>query len=212
MGHHKSAPPPPVPGGECITVVISFWDEEFPYRTKIPGKQPTLKQFKEYLPRKGTFRWAVDRIINQRIKRNNFKIVFPIDTSSRRCASIWTIRWFRRRLRVTRTSYRCTRARWWFWWSRLNRLVVLWYPMKSRRFTIVYLGLWFWYLNYALVMWKRNIFVNACHSNAVRYDWWWLMIMHVVAWSETTTRLCDCSQLLFDDREEGIKRNNRFGL
>ncbi|XP_059620675.1 axin isoform X2 [Phlebotomus argentipes] len=38
-------------------VVFSFCDEEFPYRTKIPGLQPTLKQFKEYLPKKGNFRF-----------------------------------------------------------------------------------------------------------------------------------------------------------
>lgn len=41
---------------ECTTVVFSFCDEQFPYRTKIPGKQPTLKQFKDYLPKKGSFR------------------------------------------------------------------------------------------------------------------------------------------------------------
>uniref|UniRef100_A0A1L8DWD1 Putative regulator of g protein signaling n=1 Tax=Nyssomyia neivai TaxID=330878 RepID=A0A1L8DWD1_9DIPT len=38
-------------------VVFSFCDEDLPYRTKIPGLQPTLKQFKEYLPKKGNFRF-----------------------------------------------------------------------------------------------------------------------------------------------------------
>uniref|UniRef100_A0AAR5PLV3 Axin n=1 Tax=Dendroctonus ponderosae TaxID=77166 RepID=A0AAR5PLV3_DENPD len=40
-----------------ITVVFSFCDEQFPYRTKIPGSQITLKQFKEYLPKKGNYRY-----------------------------------------------------------------------------------------------------------------------------------------------------------
>lgn len=38
------------------TVVFSFCDEQFPYRTKIPGRPVTLRQFKEYLPKKGTYR------------------------------------------------------------------------------------------------------------------------------------------------------------
>lgn len=42
---------------EATTVVFSFCDEEFPYRTKIPGNLPTLKQFKDYLPKKGNFRF-----------------------------------------------------------------------------------------------------------------------------------------------------------
>ncbi|XP_037947244.1 axin isoform X2 [Teleopsis dalmanni] len=52
---HQLPPPPPQPAKpqETTTVVFSFCDEEYPYRTKIPGTQPTLKQFKEYLPKKG---------------------------------------------------------------------------------------------------------------------------------------------------------------
>jgi len=42
---------------EVTTVVFSFCDEQFPYRTKIPGSQITLKQFKEYLPKKGNYRY-----------------------------------------------------------------------------------------------------------------------------------------------------------
>jgi axin 1 len=39
------------------TVVCSFCDEELPYRIKIPGKgPPTLKQFKDFLPKKGNYR------------------------------------------------------------------------------------------------------------------------------------------------------------
>lgn len=38
------------------TVVFHFCEEQFPYRTKIPGTQVTLKQFKEYLPKKGNYR------------------------------------------------------------------------------------------------------------------------------------------------------------
>ncbi|XP_060521598.1 axin-1 isoform X2 [Cylas formicarius] len=39
------------------TVVFSFCDEQFPYRTKIPGSHVTLKQFKDYLPKKGNYRF-----------------------------------------------------------------------------------------------------------------------------------------------------------
>ncbi|XP_075147071.1 protein axin isoform X1 [Haematobia irritans] len=56
--HHQSLPPPlPAKPQETTTVVFSFCDEEYPYRTKIPGTQPTLKQFKDYLPKKGNFRF-----------------------------------------------------------------------------------------------------------------------------------------------------------
>lgn len=41
---------------DFTTVVFSFCDEQFPYRTKIPGHYVTLKQFKEYLPKKGSYR------------------------------------------------------------------------------------------------------------------------------------------------------------
>ncbi|XP_071444021.1 axin [Hetaerina americana] len=54
-------PPPPSgegsAGPEYTTVVFSFCDEQFPYRTKIPGRQLTLKHFKEYLPKKGSYRY-----------------------------------------------------------------------------------------------------------------------------------------------------------
>ncbi|XP_066582059.1 axin-1-like isoform X2 [Prorops nasuta] len=43
--------------GSFTTVVFSFCDEQFPYRTKIPGHNITLKQFKEYLPKKGSYRY-----------------------------------------------------------------------------------------------------------------------------------------------------------
>ncbi|GJQ72265.1 hypothetical protein Trydic_g3356 [Trypoxylus dichotomus] len=42
---------------DVTTVVFSFCDEQFPYRTKIPGRQVTLRQFKEYLPKKGNYRY-----------------------------------------------------------------------------------------------------------------------------------------------------------
>ncbi|EFN75982.1 Axin-related protein [Harpegnathos saltator] len=42
---------------DFTTVVFSFCDEQFPYRTKIPGHNVTLKQFKEYLPKKGSYRY-----------------------------------------------------------------------------------------------------------------------------------------------------------
>jgi axin 1 len=48
---------PTLPPSEDVTVVVfSFCDEQFPYRTKIPGSQITLRQFKEYLPKKGNYR------------------------------------------------------------------------------------------------------------------------------------------------------------
>ncbi|XP_055924019.1 axin isoform X2 [Eupeodes corollae] len=55
--HHPPPPPLPAKPQETTTVVFSFCDEEYPYRSKIPGTQPTLKQFKDYLPKKGNFRF-----------------------------------------------------------------------------------------------------------------------------------------------------------
>lgn len=49
-------PQPVIPPEMCTTVVFSFCDEQFPYRTKIPGQRVTLRQFKEYLPKKGLYR------------------------------------------------------------------------------------------------------------------------------------------------------------
>ncbi|XP_057665598.1 axin-1 isoform X1 [Diorhabda carinulata] len=42
---------------DVTTVVFTFCEEQFPYRTKIPGTQITLRQFKEYLPKKGNYRY-----------------------------------------------------------------------------------------------------------------------------------------------------------
>ncbi|XP_055608556.1 axin isoform X2 [Uranotaenia lowii] len=51
-------PPQSVTGGDFTVVVYSFCDEEVPYRIKIPGSHPpTLKQFKDYLPKKGNYRF-----------------------------------------------------------------------------------------------------------------------------------------------------------
>lgn len=60
MGTPSSAmlPPPPAATTEFTVVVYSFCDEEVPYRIKIPGSNPpTLRQFKEYLPKKGNYRF-----------------------------------------------------------------------------------------------------------------------------------------------------------
>jgi axin 1 len=46
-----------VENSDFTTVVFSFCDEQFPYRTKIPGRPITLRQFKEYLPKKGSYRY-----------------------------------------------------------------------------------------------------------------------------------------------------------
>lgn len=42
--------------GDFTTAVFTFCDEPLAYRTKIPGRNVTLKQFKEYLPKKGNYR------------------------------------------------------------------------------------------------------------------------------------------------------------
>lgn len=52
----KMRPPAVLPVDDTTTVVFSFCDEQFPYRTKIPGTQVTLRKFKEYLPKKGNYR------------------------------------------------------------------------------------------------------------------------------------------------------------
>lgn len=41
---------------EFSTCIITFCDEALPYRIKIPSNRPTLKQFKELLPKKGNYR------------------------------------------------------------------------------------------------------------------------------------------------------------
>ncbi|XP_043278871.1 axin isoform X2 [Venturia canescens] len=43
--------------GDFTTAVFTFCDEPLAYRTKIPGRNVTLKQFKEYLPKKGNYRF-----------------------------------------------------------------------------------------------------------------------------------------------------------
>ncbi|KAK5640910.1 hypothetical protein RI129_009457 [Pyrocoelia pectoralis] len=53
----KSLPTSTVTQEEYTTVVFSFCDEQFPYRTKIPGRQISLNKFKEYLPKKGNYRY-----------------------------------------------------------------------------------------------------------------------------------------------------------
>ncbi|XP_017041816.1 axin isoform X2 [Drosophila ficusphila] len=54
----STAPPPPLPAKPPETIVVfSFCEEPVPYRIKIPGTQPTLRQFKDYLPRRGHFRF-----------------------------------------------------------------------------------------------------------------------------------------------------------
>ncbi|CAH0564301.1 unnamed protein product [Brassicogethes aeneus] len=57
-GAAPAAPAAPLFAPEDLTtVVFNFCDEQFPYRTKIPGSQVTLRQFKEYLPKKGNYRF-----------------------------------------------------------------------------------------------------------------------------------------------------------
>lgn len=42
---------------DSTTVIFTFCDEAVPYRTKIPSRPVTLRQFKEFLPKKGNFRY-----------------------------------------------------------------------------------------------------------------------------------------------------------
>ncbi|XP_026682332.1 axin [Diaphorina citri] len=49
--------PPEHQSGTFTTVVFTFCDEQYPYRTKIPSQSVTLKQFKDYLPKKGNYRF-----------------------------------------------------------------------------------------------------------------------------------------------------------
>ena len=59
----KSGRRAPVPSGvhytapDSTVVVFNFCEEQFPYRTKIPGRAVTLRQFKECLPKKGAYRF-----------------------------------------------------------------------------------------------------------------------------------------------------------
>ncbi|XP_032592819.1 axin isoform X2 [Drosophila grimshawi] len=58
LHHQVVVGPPPLPIKPPETVVVfSFCEEPVPYRIKIPGTQPTLRQFKDYLPRRGHFRF-----------------------------------------------------------------------------------------------------------------------------------------------------------
>ncbi|CRK99467.1 CLUMA_CG012685, isoform A [Clunio marinus] len=51
----RAVPSAPEP---TTTVIYSFCDGDLPYRTHIPGRQaPTLKQFKELMPKKGNYRF-----------------------------------------------------------------------------------------------------------------------------------------------------------
>lgn len=50
------------PGGEHTVVVVSFLDESVPYRFKVPAAPLTLRTFKDYLPRKGNYRYRVLRV------------------------------------------------------------------------------------------------------------------------------------------------------
>jgi axin 1 len=52
--------PPPVIDTPSTTVIITFLDEPVPYRTKIPAAPVTLKHFKEFLPKKGNYRYDVN--------------------------------------------------------------------------------------------------------------------------------------------------------
>lgn len=52
----KVAPVPQHTDILSTVVMFTFLDEPVPYRTKIPAAPVTLKQFKEFLPKKGNYR------------------------------------------------------------------------------------------------------------------------------------------------------------
>lgn len=57
QSHHTNSLPRIRENSDEFTYgVYTFCDETLRYRTKLPGKQPTLKQFKDHLPKKGNFR------------------------------------------------------------------------------------------------------------------------------------------------------------
>ncbi|XP_053608147.1 axin isoform X1 [Plodia interpunctella] len=65
-------------GGEHTVVVVSFLDEQLPYRFKVPAAPLTLKLFKEYLPRKGNYRYFfktncvdLDTVIQEEVSNDN---------------------------------------------------------------------------------------------------------------------------------------------
>lgn len=64
-GQRPTLPVMQQPTGDLTTVVFSFCDEQFPYRTKIPGTQITLKQFKDNLPKKGNYRFFFKTICEE---------------------------------------------------------------------------------------------------------------------------------------------------
>lgn len=66
------------------TVLVKFCEEEIPYRITIPGHHVTLRQFKEYLPKKGVYRYffktKCDELDNQVIQEevSHDDVVLPL--------------------------------------------------------------------------------------------------------------------------------------
>ncbi|XP_060802833.1 axin isoform X3 [Amyelois transitella] len=65
-------------GGEHTVLVVSFLDEQVPYRFKVPAAPLTLKLLKEYLPRKGNYRYFfktncadLDTVIQEEVSNDN---------------------------------------------------------------------------------------------------------------------------------------------
>lgn len=105
-----TAPAMPV-SEQTTTVVYSFCDEDVPYRIKIPGRHPpTLKQFKDYLPKKGNYRWDL-----KLLKKTRFPLicVFGTDFSSKRVAKTKITQLFRKRCVAIPMSYRYSKEKWW---------------------------------------------------------------------------------------------------
>lgn len=65
---------------DTTTVVFSFCDEQFPYRTKIPGSQVTLRKFKEYLPKKGNYRYVTALLSSRDYSHNTLRFRYFFKT------------------------------------------------------------------------------------------------------------------------------------
>lgn len=127
----KNIVPPPLPAKNLIqpvptaatamstvpeqttTVVYSFCDEDVPYRIKIPGRHPpTLKQFKDYLPKKGNYRWVISME-----HCSSILLIVSTDFSSKLAATTKTIQSFRKRWATIPMFCRCSKEKLWQRWN-----------------------------------------------------------------------------------------------
>lgn len=105
---------------EYTFAVYTFCDESMRYRTKIPGTQPTLKQFKEYLPKKGSFRWEkkskkkINLFLLQMYLMHEH-VLFRTDSSSR--LPILIVHAFKKKFTTIQIFCQFMMAKLWEWWN-----------------------------------------------------------------------------------------------